>query len=60
GQVNPVFVGDSSELSNISSSILKAGDLVITMGAGNVGQIASELPEQLAKIMNAELAEVRL
>lgn len=56
GQVNPVFVGDSNDLANISSAILQAGDLVITMGAGNVGQIASELPEQLATIMKAEVA----
>ncbi|MGH8550271.1 MAG: UDP-N-acetylmuramate--L-alanine ligase [Methylococcales bacterium] len=60
GQVNPVFVGDSNDLANISSSILKAGDLVITMGAGNVGQIAAELPEQLATLMNAEVAGVSL
>jgi UDP-N-acetylmuramate--alanine ligase len=55
GQVNPVFVGDSNDLVTISSSILKPGDLVITMGAGNVGQIASELPEQLATILNGEV-----
>lgn len=59
GQVNPVFVGDPGDLQRICSSILKAGDLVITMGAGNVGQIVSELPEQLAASMNAEIAGVR-
>ncbi len=56
GQVNPIFVGDPNDLANISSSVLKAGDLLITMGAGNVGQIAAELPAQLATILNAEMA----
>jgi UDP-N-acetylmuramate--alanine ligase len=60
GQVNPIFVGDPNDLAGIASSILKAGDLVITMGAGNVGQIASELPAQLATMINAEVVEVNL
>ncbi len=53
GQVNPVFVKDHRELATILAGIVKADDVVLTMGAGNVGQIATELPEKL----KAELAK---
>ncbi len=49
GQVDPVFVKDQNDLATILSSIVQAGDVILTMGAGNVGQIATELPEQLAQ-----------
>lgn len=48
GQVDPVFVKDRNELAGILVGILKADDVILTMGAGNVGQIAAELPEKLA------------
>lgn len=48
GQVDPVFVKDRNELAEILAGIVQADDVVLTMGAGNVGQIAAELPEQLA------------
>ena len=56
GQVNPIFVANSNELASIASAVLNAGDLLMTMGAGNVGQIATELPARLASLMNAEVA----
>ncbi len=48
GQVNPVFVKDRNELAAILAGIVQKDDVVLTMGAGSVGQIAAELPEQLA------------
>lgn len=48
GQVNPVFVKDQNELTEILAVIVQANDVILTMGAGNVGQIAAELPEKLA------------
>jgi len=51
GQVDPVFVKDHSELATILAGILKEDDVVLTMGAGNVGQISAELPEKLAKAL---------
>jgi len=48
GQVDPVFVKDRSELAKILSGIVLEDDVVLTMGAGNVGQIAAELPEKLS------------
>ncbi|MCF6202266.1 MAG: UDP-N-acetylmuramate--L-alanine ligase [Methylococcaceae bacterium] len=51
GQVDPVFVKDQNDLATILSSIVQAGDVILTMGAGNVGQIATELPEQLSQAL---------
>ena len=48
GQVDPVFVKDREDLANILAGIVKVDDVILTMGAGSVGQIAAELPEKLA------------
>jgi len=58
GEVDPVFVGDAGDLPKVCSSLLRADDLVMTMGAGNVGQIADALPEELAKAMNVEVVRL--
>jgi UDP-N-acetylmuramate--alanine ligase len=47
GQVDPVFVKDRHEIAEILAGIVQVNDVVLTMGAGNVGQIAAELPEKL-------------
>ena len=54
GKVDPVFVEHREELASVLASIVKANDVILTVGAGNVGQIALELPELLGK----ELAEL--
>jgi UDP-N-acetylmuramate--alanine ligase len=51
GQVDPVFVKDRNELAEILVGIVQPGDVILTMGAGNVGQIAAELPEKLVKAL---------
>ncbi len=51
GQVNPVFVEDQQELAVILAGIVQPNDVVLTMGAGNVGQIAARLPQQLAEAL---------
>jgi UDP-N-acetylmuramate--alanine ligase len=51
GQVDPVFVKDRNELATILAGIVQEDDVVLTMGAGSVGQIASELPEQLTRAL---------
>ena len=51
GQVDPVFVKDQHDLAVILSGIVKKDDVILTMGAGNVGQIAAELPEALAEAL---------
>ncbi len=49
GKVDPVFVEDREELAPILAGIVKEDDVILTVGAGNVGQIAMQLPELLAK-----------
>lgn len=49
GKVDPVFVEDREELAAVLANMVKKDDVILTMGAGNVGQIAAELPELLAK-----------
>ncbi len=51
GQVDPVFVKDREDLATILAGIVQVDDVVLTMGAGSVGQIAAELPEKLANAL---------
>lgn len=52
GQVDPVFVRNREDLPTILAGIVKKDDVVLTMGAGNVGQIAAELPEKLREALS--------
>jgi len=47
GQVDPVFVENQEDLAQILVGIIQPGDVLLTMGAGNVGHIATQLPQQL-------------
>lgn len=47
GKVNPVFIEEVEQLGSDLQSILKDGDLVLTMGAGSIGRVASQLKESL-------------
>jgi len=47
GKVNPIFIEDAEELSRDLQAVLQADDLVLTMGAGSIGRIASQLKESL-------------
>lgn len=51
GQVDPVFVQNRDDLATILAGIVEKDDVILTMGAGNVGQIANELPEKLAEAL---------
>jgi UDP-N-acetylmuramate--alanine ligase len=55
GQVDPVFVDVWQELPKILASIVRPDDVILTMGAGNVGQIATQLPELLAEALECRL-----
>jgi len=54
GQVEPIFVENWQELPSILASVVKADDVILTMGAGNVGQIASQLPQLLTEALAGE------
>ena len=50
-QVNPVFVENCEDLAEILVGIIQAGDVLLTLGAGSVGQIAAQLPQQLEELL---------
>lgn len=47
GMVNPIFVEDIKDVPNTLENIIEDGDVVLTLGAGNVGALAAELPAVL-------------
>lgn len=47
GQVDPVFVEEVDELATTLKGILQDGDILVTLGAGNIGAAAMKLREQL-------------
>jgi UDP-N-acetylmuramate--alanine ligase len=49
GAIEPVFVETLDELPSVLADVLADGDLVLTMGAGDIGAYAQELPALLAQ-----------
>ncbi len=49
GVVEPIFVEELDGLAEVMDSVLADGDLVLTMGAGDIGALAARLPTLLAK-----------
>ena len=48
GSVEPVFVESLDDLEPVLKDVLEDGDLVLTMGAGDIGAYAADLPQRLA------------
>jgi len=53
GKVDPIFVENWEELADVLAGIVKPDDVIMTMGAGNVGQIATQLPALLQDALAA-------
>ncbi|MFQ5756670.1 MAG: UDP-N-acetylmuramate--L-alanine ligase [Acidiferrobacterales bacterium] len=49
GKANPIFVDDVEALPHVLREILRANDVLLTMGAGSIGQVAPGLPQSLAE-----------
>lgn len=49
GQIAPIFVDPISELADVISSLVQADDIVVVMGAGDIGAIVADLPHRLAE-----------
>ena len=49
GAVEPVFVESLDDLAQVLEGVLEDGDLVLTMGAGDISVYAHSLPELLGK-----------
>ena len=50
-QVDPIFVDGWQELPTILAGIVKPEDVILTLGAGNVGQFATQLPKLLTEAL---------
>ena len=48
GAVEPVFIEDLAELPAVLAPVLRADDVVLTLGAGSIGAVAPGLPKALA------------
>ncbi len=48
GRVDPVFVAQVQDLPEALLGVLKDGDLLLTLGAGDIGGMAAELPRHFA------------
>ena len=55
GAVEPVFVEDLGDVPAVLEDLLEDGDLVLTMGAGDIGAFAAELPALLATKPNLKV-----
>jgi UDP-N-acetylmuramate--alanine ligase len=43
GKVDPIFVERATDLPGVLPSILRDGDILLLMGAGNIGAVATDL-----------------
>ncbi|WP_163935546.1 UDP-N-acetylmuramate--L-alanine ligase [Paraferrimonas sp. SM1919] len=50
GAVEPIFVAEQHQLAGVLADVMKANDLVLTQGAGSVGQISKQLASMAMKI----------
>ena len=50
GQVDPIFVEDIADLALAINSVARDGDVLVTLGAGNVGLAASKLENELLEL----------
>lgn len=48
GSIEPVFIESLQELPPILEDLLADGDILLTMGAGDIGAYAAELPQRLS------------
>ncbi|HFD31231.1 MAG TPA: UDP-N-acetylmuramate--L-alanine ligase [Gammaproteobacteria bacterium] len=48
GQVSPVFIKTEEDVDAMLLSQLKDGDILLTLGAGNIGTISASLPKRLS------------
>ena len=48
GSVDPIFIEDINDVPSTLANVLRDGDIVLTLGAGSVGGLATTLPEFFA------------
>jgi UDP-N-acetylmuramate--alanine ligase len=47
GKVDPVFVDDIAEMPRVIAEQVRGGDVVISMGAGSIGNVPAQVSEML-------------
>jgi UDP-N-acetylmuramate--alanine ligase len=50
GKVDPVFVETVDQLPTALQAILQDGDILLTLGAGNIGACAAQLGRQMSEL----------
>jgi UDP-N-acetylmuramate--alanine ligase len=55
GSVEPIYIEELEELPEVLSHVMRAGDVVLTLGAGSIGAIAPTLPERLGRAISAQV-----
>jgi UDP-N-acetylmuramate--alanine ligase len=50
GKVEPVFVEKLEQIADALAGVLRDGDVIVTMGAGYIGQVAQDLAARLAQV----------
>ena len=55
GSVEPVFVETLDDVLPVLEGLLEDGDLVLTMGAGDIGAYAAGLPDLLSRKPNLKV-----
>ena len=51
GQVEPLFVERVEELADALKGVIRDGDVIVTMGAGNISAVSHGLPDRLARLI---------
>ena len=51
GQVDPVFVENVEQLPQALLPVLRDGDILVTLGAGNIGAMATKLQQRVAELL---------
>jgi UDP-N-acetylmuramate--alanine ligase len=51
GQVEPLFVEKAEDLPESLKDVIRDGDVVVTMGAGNISSVSHELPARLTQLL---------
>jgi UDP-N-acetylmuramate--alanine ligase len=59
GQVEPIFVEKVEDLAYALKDVLRANDLIVTMGAGHINAVSHSLPEKLAVNASTSITERR-
>lgn len=56
GQVEPIFVPELRDIPEALGAVLENGDLVLTLGAGDIGAFAAGLPATMGKLRPLRLS----